>query len=150
MSLRISTKGRYGIRAVSRIAVERRSLPVSLHTISREEHIPIHYLEQLLLRLRRKGLVSSIRGPKGGYVLNRRPDRISVAEILEALEGKLTMTDCIARGECSLDKKCILNPFWARLNDRIQSDLDNITLEELVSGAWEQKLRPVTRIKDPA
>ncbi|MCJ7813414.1 Rrf2 family transcriptional regulator [bacterium] len=142
MSLRLSTKGLYSIRAVSRLANQYGKGPVSIRTIAREEYIPLHYLEQLMSRLRRKGFLKSVRGPGGGYLLTRSPDQISIGDIIQTLEGKVTIAHCVDEDQqtrCGLEKTCISRDFWSALSQRVQCILDSVSLQELIEGKWKQK-----------
>jgi Rrf2 family protein len=140
MSLRLSTKGRYGVLAVSKLASQYGKGPVPIKTIAEEEHIPLRYLEQLMVRLRRNGLLTSVRGPGGGYYLNRSPDKISLGEIIQILEGAVSVSRCVEidnEVHCEFEESCISRGFWIKLSRTIQKILDNVTLQELIDKTWE-------------
>jgi Rrf2 family cysteine metabolism transcriptional repressor len=142
MSLRLSTKGRYGVLAVSRLARTFGSGPVSIKSIAREEHIPKRYLEQLMIRLRRNGLLESIRGPGGGYTLARSPDQISLGEVIAILEGDVTVARCVGiepKNRCSFEETCVSRIFWMKLSHMIQKVLNNVSFQELIDLNWEEK-----------
>lgn len=139
MSLKLSTRGRYGVRAMSRLASNYRNNPVPIRTLAQEERIPIRYLEQIMTRLRREGLLQSTRGPGGGYKLNRPPDQISLGEIIEILEGNVSVTTCLEdnpKSQCPLEKTCFPRIFWSKLSKTIQSILNSISLQEFNENNW--------------
>lgn len=150
MSMRLSTRGRYAIRAASNLAVRHSAEPVPLKTIAKEEHIPLRYLEQLMNRMRRNGILESSRGPGGGYRLKRPPGDISLGEIISAIEGRVAVAGCVKpdrRKNCRIEKSCASRLFWADLSAMIQSVMDNVTLQELASGNWGTKMsQPCSRI----
>lgn len=137
--MRISTKGRYGLRALFDLAVYQRtkdSRPVSLREISQRQGISEAYLEQLFAPLRHHGLIRSVRGAQGGYILARPASEISVADILEALEGPMAPVDCVREDEgegevCSQVENCVAHLVWLRLRDSIAQTLKSITLEDM-------------------
>jgi len=137
--LTLSTRGEYGVRAMFEIAREYEKGPLSIKEIARRQGVSVPYLEQLLNRLRRAGLIRSQKGPGGGYVLIKRPDEISIGVILRVLEGPVALTNCLApesgRQECSLVKKCVARLLWQSLGNRIEEFLDNITLQDLLSAS---------------
>ena len=142
MSLRLSTKGCYSIRAVSRLVNEYGKGPLSIRTIAQEEYIPHRYLEQLMSRLRREGFLESVRGPGGGYTLTRPPNQISIGDIIQTLEGKVSIAQCIAENRkcrCRLEKTCVSRDFWSDLSQMVQHILDSVSLQEFVEGTWDQK-----------
>jgi Rrf2 family protein len=142
MSMRLSTRGRYAIRAASNLAGRAEYGPVALKTIAREEHIPPRYLEQLMNRMRRSGILRSSRGPGGGYVLTRPPSDITLGEIISAIEGRVAVAGCVKpdrRKNCRLEKSCASRLFWANLSGMIQAVMDSVTLQELTSGEWRKK-----------
>ncbi len=134
--MKLSTKGRYGLRAVLDIALHSEEEAVALSTIAERQSISISYLEQLIAKLKKAGIVSSTRGAKGGYILAKAPSMISVGEILRALEGNLDPVDCaeIVGGEttCNASDICVTKYVWKRISDSINSAVDNLMLSELV------------------
>ena len=93
--MRLSTKGRYGLKAMFDLTVNNGSEPISLNNIAKRQDISEHYLEQLMAILRKSGLVQSVRGAYGGYILARKPSEITVGDILRALEGPIGLVDCV-------------------------------------------------------
>lgn len=148
--MKLSTKGRYGLRAMVDLADYQEANPVSISSISARQDISISYLEQLLAKLRKAGLVKSVRGAQGGYVLTRKAEEISVGEILNALEGDLTPVNCSELGNndeksCSGSKYCVTKYVWQRINDSIQDTVNNIWLSELVEDSRKIDHKPFVR-----
>lgn len=139
--MKLSTKGRYGLRAMLDLALNQDKEAVPLSAVSERQSISISYLEQLIAKLRKAGLVNSIRGAQGGYVLSRPTTEISVGEILRALEGNLNPVDCseIMGGEatCSGSELCVTKYVWKRISDSINSAVDQIMLSELVEESLQ-------------
>jgi len=132
--MRLSTRGRYAARAMYDLALQRSNGPIPLRSISARQEISEKYLEQLFLKLRRKGLVRSVRGPGGGYRLGREPRNITLGAILRAVEGPLTPVFCVddpPRKACKRAKACQMRKFWQGLGHRILDCLDSQTLEDL-------------------
>lgn len=141
MSFRLSTKGRYGVRAIARLADDGSNQPVSIQTIANDEQIPVRYLEQLMNRLRKSGLVKSIRGARGGYQLTKPSDTITLGEIIEALEGKVAVSNCVEetkKSGCAYQGLCRFNPFWNELSQSIQNYLNHVYLSDLIQGQWKK------------
>lgn len=134
--MKLSTKGRYGLRAMLDLALNCTTEAVALSGVAERQNISISYLEQLIAKLKKAGLVNSIRGAQGGYVLARVASEISVGDILRALEGDLNPVDCseIMGGEstCSGSDLCVTKFVWKRISDSINDAVDHIMLSELV------------------
>ena len=140
MSFRVTTKGRYGLRAICRLINHYGQGPLSLQEISNCESIPIRYLEQIMSRLRRAGVCTSIRGPGGGYELARAPATINLAEVLLVLEGSVAVVTCSDEDRkacCTLEHRCVTRDFWALLSQTIQTLLENVSLKDLVDTDWK-------------
>lgn len=135
--MKISTKGRYGLRAVIDIAIHGENEPVSLSDIAVRENISISYLEQLIAKLKRAQIVTSVRGAKGGYSLAKNKDQISVGDILRALEGDLAPVNCSEVTEhgspCKESKQCLSKVVWRRISDSINNAVDNLMLSDLLA-----------------
>lgn len=137
MALRITTRGRYGVRAVCRLARNPDDKPLTIQSIAEQENIPIRYLEQIMVRLRRDGILESVRGPGGGYSLGIPPDRLSIGRILRTLEGEFAVVWCAdenAPQSCEHEDDCIARPLWAAVSSTLADILDRITLQELIDG----------------
>lgn len=133
--MRISTKGRYGLRALIDLALYSEIEPVSINSIALRQDISERYLEQLMTLLKKAGLIKSIRGAGGGYVLAKEIDEISVGDILRALEGNLEPVECSAYREedgCQAADKCVTKYVWQRINESINRTVDEISLRQLV------------------
>ncbi|SES86647.1 RrF2 family transcriptional regulator [[Clostridium] polysaccharolyticum] len=133
--MKISTKGRYGLRAVLDLAMNSETEAVSLSSIAERQHISVSYLEQLVSKLRKAGIVNSIRGAQGGYVLAKPANEISVGDILRALEGDLHPVDCaeVSGGEsvCEGAGLCVSKFVWKRISDSISQAVDTLMLSDL-------------------
>lgn len=128
--MRITTQGEYGLRCIRALAESR--LPLSIKEVSAYEKLPKPYVEQLFLKLRRAGLIRSLRGPRGGYVLAKPPSRVKANEIIKALEGETFEVVCERRkGRCAHTEECSLRPLWKALKKRVDHLLENATLEML-------------------
>lgn len=134
-NLKLSTKGRYGLRAMIDLAQYSGEAPVSITSISARQDISERYLEQLMAMLKKAGLVSSIRGAGGGYILAKDMREISVGDILRTLEGSLEPVECPGLepdGECKAADSCVTKYVWKRINDSINRTVDEIMLDQLV------------------
>lgn len=133
--MKLSTKGRYGLRAMIDLADYSEEMPQSISNIATRQSISDSYLEQLMAKLKKAGLIKSIRGAQGGYVLAKDSKDISVGDILRALEGDLSPVKCgdlDGNSGCSGSDCCVTKNVWKRINDSIQDAVDGITLYELV------------------
>ncbi|MGI5922220.1 MAG: RrF2 family transcriptional regulator [Syntrophomonadaceae bacterium] len=130
----ISTKGRYGLRAMVDLAISSNSGLVALNSIAERQNISANYLEQVFSLLKKAGLVNSVKGSQGGYILAEKPANITVGVILRALEGDLNV---IKKEENKTNgniiENCLTINVWDKLNDAINSTIDSITLEDLVN-----------------
>jgi Rrf2 family iron-sulfur cluster assembly transcriptional regulator len=130
--MRLTTKGRFAVTAMMDVAMHGTKGPVTLAAVSERQKISLSYLEQLFGKLRRHGLVDSVRGPGGGYNLARSSDKISVAEVIVAVDEPIDATQCGGKENCQDDKRCMTHELWSALNDHIFSFLQGVTLGELV------------------
>jgi Rrf2 family iron-sulfur cluster assembly transcriptional regulator len=130
--MRLTTKGRFAVTAMMDLALRGGSEPVTLAEISGRQHISLSYLEQLFGKLRRQGLVKSVRGPGGGYRLAKSMPEISVADIILAVDEPIDATQCGGKENCQDDRKCLTHDLWANLNSHIFSYLRAVTLADLV------------------
>lgn len=130
--MKLSTKGRYGIKAMVDLAIHYGVEPVSIKSISERQNISEYYLEQLFAPLRKADIIKSVRGAQGGYILNREPKNITTAEIMEVLEGPVEISDCLEENTCSNIDCCATRGFWARIKESIDSVLESTTLQDLV------------------
>ncbi|HHF1771122.1 TPA: Fe-S cluster assembly transcriptional regulator IscR [Haemophilus influenzae] len=131
--MKLTSKGRYAVTAVLDIALSADGGPVSLADISERQHISLSYLEQLFAKLRKDGLVKSVRGPGGGYQLGLPSEQISVGMIIAAVNENIHVTKCLGRENCKNGVECLTHELWEDLSLRIESFLNEITLAELVN-----------------
>lgn len=130
--MKISTKGRYGVRLMVSLAVNYKNGRTSLREIAKNQEISEKYLEQIINPLTKAGLVNSFRGSQGGYALTFPPEEITVGRVLRVLEGSLAPVDCSENNEaCERIKNCVTYPLWVRLKEAIENVVDNVTLADL-------------------
>ncbi len=147
--MRLTTKGRYAVTAMLDLAIHYKDGPITLADISRRQGISLSYLEQLFSRLRRRGLVSSVRGPGGGYRLARAAADIPVIEVISAVDEDVDIRKCGGLGNCQEDGNCLTHELWCDLSERIQGFLSNISLGQLVdrNGVREVSERQDHRVQ---
>ena len=131
--MKLSTKGRYGIHAMYDLAQFGSETPQPIKSIAERQNIPEAYLEQLIGQLRRSGLVKSVRGAQGGYLLSRSPAEITVGEVLRTLEGELAVVDCLMEEDaCHKACSCPTRVVWKKLRDGVNEIVDGITLQDML------------------
>ncbi|MCC7515746.1 MAG: Fe-S cluster assembly transcriptional regulator IscR [Pseudomonadales bacterium] len=138
--MRLTTKGRYAVTAMLDLALRSDKGPVSLAEISSRQGISLSYLEQLFSRLRSNALVSSVRGPGGGYRLSRDAALISVAQIIDAVNESVDATHCGGEGDCQQGEKCLTHDLWCLLSEKIHDFLGAISLASLVNSQSVQEV----------
>jgi Rrf2 family iron-sulfur cluster assembly transcriptional regulator len=143
--MRLTTKGRFAVTAMVDLAMRQNRGPVTLAAISERQHISLSYLEQLFGKLRRAKLVSSVRGPGGGYNLARPAEQVSVADIVTAVDEPLDATQCGGKENCLDDRRCMTHDLWATLNEKMYDYLSSVSLADLVA---HQQGKPVSVLKD--
>jgi Rrf2 family iron-sulfur cluster assembly transcriptional regulator len=150
--MRLSTKAQYAVRALVDLSLHSEGRPVALREISRREEIPLNYLEQLFLRLKKGHIIESVRGPGGGYLLARDSAEISISDIVATVEEPLNPVSCLdeAEGPCSRGNRCVTRNVWKGLGERIRGFLDSISLDELTREAREKLSSPPSLEKKPA
>jgi len=132
--MNLTTKGRYAVTAMLDLAIRYDHGPIALADVTERQDISLSYLEQLFARLRREGLVVSVRGPGGGYRLNRHPRDITVSDIIDAIDESVDVTRCGGEGSCQHGERCLTHTLWANLSDHIHDFLQSVTLEKLVDS----------------
>ena len=137
--MRLTTKGRFAVTAMIDLALRSERGPVTLAAISERQHISLSYLEQLFGKLRRHQLVSSTRGPGGGYMVARPLGTISVAEIIHAVDEPLDATSCGGHENCADEHRCMTHDLWTTLNRKMNEYLSSVSLQQLVD-TQRQKL----------
>ena len=131
--MKLSTRSRYGIRGLLELALHYGEGPVQIKTIADVEGISVKYLEQLIAQLKSAGFVSSLRGPKGGYVLAKAPASIRLYDVFDVLEGPVIPLECLDDGDaCERVADCILRPVWKELRDAVEEVLCKTTFQDLV------------------
>jgi Rrf2 family iron-sulfur cluster assembly transcriptional regulator len=133
MVMRLTTKGRYAVTAMLDLALHDGKGPISLADISERQGISLSYLEQLFAKLRKSGLVKSVRGPGGGYSLNRISSEIAVAQVVDAVNESVDATGCQRKGNCQSGEVCLTHHLWEDLSNQIHNFLSDISLQDLVS-----------------
>jgi Rrf2 family iron-sulfur cluster assembly transcriptional regulator len=132
--MRLTTKGRFAVTAMVDLTQRGGKGPVTLAAISERQKISLSYLEQLFSKLRKNDVVASVRGPGGGYCLSRPASKISIAEIVVAVDEPLDATNCGRLGNCNDGQPCSTHDLWMGLNDRIFDYLQQVSLQQLVDG----------------
>ena len=138
--MRLTTKGRYAVTAMLYLALHKNQGPVSLSDISSRQAISLSYLEQLFSKLRRSELVSSVRGPGGGYELKRGSDEIFIAQIIDAVDESVDTTKCQGAGDCQGGETCLTHYLWEDLSEQIHTFLESISLADLVAKNEVKKI----------
>jgi len=131
--MRLTAKGRYAVTAMLDLAVHQKSGPISLADISRRQGISLSYLEQLFAKLRKHNLVNSVRGPGGGYQLERDPGQIFVAEIVDSVDENVDATRCSGRADCQHGEMCLSHQLWSDLSSEIHHFLSGIDLASIIA-----------------
>ena len=138
--MRLTTKGRYAVTAMLDLALHKSQGPISLSDISSRQAISLSYLEQLLSKLRKSELVSSVRGPGGGYELKRGSDEIYIAQIIDAVDESVDTTKCQGAGDCQGGETCLTHYLWEDLSEQIHAFLESISLADLVAKNEVKKI----------
>lgn len=131
--MKISTKGRYGLRAIIDLALNSNGEHVSLVNIAERQDISKNYLEQVFSTLRKAGIVKSVKGAQGGYELAKGLSEITAGEILRALEGSLSVVNPSNENESNKIEKCIKKNVWDKIDESVNTVVDNTTLEDLIN-----------------
>lgn len=138
--MRLSTRGHYGLKAMFDLALNYGPDPIPLKNVAERQSISENYLEQLIATLRKNGLVISVRGAQGGYILARPPSEINVGDIIRVLEGPIAPVECVSEVEpsqCDQSDFCITRLVWARVRDCIAEVLDSISLADMCRESEE-------------
>ncbi len=149
--MRLTTKGRFAVTAMLDLAMRQGGGPVTLAGISERQKISLSYLEQLFGKLRRYGLVESVRGPGGGYYLAKPMEEIVVSDIIQAVDEPIDATQCGGLGNCHDEHECMTHDLWVTLNAKIIEYLSSITLSQLVAKQCAGKIAPLggDKVKRP-
>ncbi|MTI66459.1 MAG: Rrf2 family transcriptional regulator [Firmicutes bacterium] len=132
--MRLSTKGRYGLKAMFELALHSGEGPIPLKDIAESQNISEHYLEQLVATLRRAGYVNSVRGAQGGYLLSKEPKNITVGDVIRCLEGQIAPAECVMKdaADCNRESYCVTQTVWRKIRDSVNEVIDNTTLQDMV------------------
>ena len=135
--MKLSTRGRYGTRALLDIALHEGEAPVALKDIAQRQQISFPYLKHLVTPLIARGILGSARGPRGGVSLLKRPEEIKLSEVIQLLEGSTAPVECIDNPEtCARSNLCVTRDIWSKLNKALNEVLESITLQDLVE--WQK------------
>ena len=138
--MKISTKGRYGLRILADIALNGGEKPRLIREISKSQNLSQKYVGRLIIELRKKGFLNSIRGARGGYMLAKDPADITLLDILETMEGEMSVVACVAcPKKCKRSSSCFARDTWAKLNNDIKASFSKITLADVMSPKGEEK-----------
>ena len=139
--MKLSTRTRYGIRAIFELALNYGKGPVKLKRIAEKQDISVKYLEQLIAILKTGGFVRSIRGSKGGYILAKKPSEIKLSDCVRCLEGQLAAVECVENDDyCQRSDNCIVKQVWVKVTEAVENILQSITLQDLVDRAENRKM----------
>lgn len=136
--MKLSTKGRYGVKAMFALAQKYGQGPIPLKNIAKEQGISEPYLEQIISSLRKARLVKSVRGAQGGYMLTKDPAEITVGDIIRILEGPIVPTDCVIDDDnitCQNARECVPRGVWKKVKDSVNEVMDSITLKQMCDEA---------------
>ncbi len=131
--MKLSTKGRYGVKAMVELAINYGGAPLSIKTISARQNISEYYLEQLFSPLRKAKLITSIRGAQGGYILSSEPKEIKVSDIMYVLEGPIEIAECIDGTACNNIDCCATRLLWEKIKNSIDEVMEGVTLQDIVN-----------------
>jgi len=142
--MKLSTRGHYGLKAMYDLALHYGEGPIPISEIAQRQLISEPYLEQLFSALRKAGLIKSVRGAQGGYLLNRLPEEITVGEIVRVLEGPIAPVECVSENvkeACDQADACISRVVWSKVRDALNKVMDSITLRDMVEEASRNQSR---------
>ena len=134
--MRVTTKGRYALRAIVRLTTSQDGKPVSIRTLSEIENISPEFLEQIFFKLRKDGLITSTRGPGGGFMLKKPAAKITIADVFSAVGEGLALTPCTDFGDkdCDQDKACDLHGFWDATSKYMREYFSTITIQSVIDN----------------
>jgi Rrf2 family cysteine metabolism transcriptional repressor len=139
--MKLSTRTRYGMRAIIELGKHEEEGPLQLKIIAQRQDISVKYLEQLMAVMKSAGIVRSIRGSKGGYVLAKAPEKIKLSDVLHCLEGSVTTVECVENKDyCVRAADCAARQLWSQLQQAIEDVLQSMTLQDLVNKAKDKRI----------
>ena len=130
--MRVTTKGRYALRAITNLALADSDKPIPIKRIAGEEAISPEFLEQIFFRMKKSGIISSVRGPGGGFMLDKKPEEITVKDIFDAVGEGLEITPCMGEEGCERIENCVATDVWHEASDLIVSYFENLTLRRVM------------------
>ena len=137
--MKLSTRTRYGIRAILELAENYKKGPLQLKNIAKRQDISVKYLEQIMTILRSGELIRSIRGPRGGYTLAKAPNQIKLSDVFDCLEGTVTTVECVEdENYCARIADCMARQLWTQVHEAIRNILQSVTLQDLVERAKDK------------
>lgn len=140
--MKLSTKGRYGLKAMFELSINQKDGPVPLKLIARNQNISDQYLEQIFAKLRKANLVQSVRGAQGGYLLAKDANNITVGDILTVLEGPISLSDCVLDEDiCENSSICVTKVVWEKIKKGIDEVVDSITLQDMINDYNKNKFK---------
>jgi Rrf2 family cysteine metabolism transcriptional repressor len=138
--MKLSTKGRYAVRAMLDLALHYGEGPILLRDVARREHISERYLEQIILSLKAAGLVNSTRGARGGFMLTKPPSQIRLIEVMQVSEGSMAPVECVSDPKvCSRSSLCVTRDIWSEMKEAMSGILESTTLQDLVERQREKE-----------
>lgn len=141
--MKLSTKGKYGVKAMMDLAIHYGTEPISIKSISKRQGISEYYLEQLFAPLRKAKLIKSVRGAQGGYILNKEPRDITVLDIMNILEGPVDISDCIDKDVCDHMDICATRTLWKKIKDSIDNVMASVTLQDMLEDYLASQGSPI-------
>jgi Rrf2 family protein len=140
--MKLSTRSRYGVRLMLALGLNEKKGPIFLKDIARSEGISGKYLSLIIMPLKAKGLVNTFRGAHGGYILSRPASEIKLLDIIEPLEGDLTLVDCVKKPDiCDRSSECVTRDVWCEMSSLLSDFLDTLTLDDLIKKYKKKKAK---------
>lgn len=140
--MKLSTKGRYGLKAMFELSLNQENGPVPLKFIAKKQNISDQYLEQIFSKLKKSGLVQSVRGAQGGYLLAKEANKITVGDILTVLEGPISLSDCVLDEDvCENSSMCVTKVVWEKMKKGIDEVVNSITLQDMINDYNKSKIK---------
>ncbi|TVR01286.1 MAG: Rrf2 family transcriptional regulator [Spirochaetaceae bacterium] len=151
--MRVTTKGRYALRALTKLAMHAEERPIPIKRLAEEEEISPEFLEQIFFRLKKSGVIRSVRGPGGGFMMNREPADVSVREIFDAVGEGIDLTPCSnysddGNGHCVREDFCIVHDVWQEASVHINQYFDSLTLDKVIARGMDRYLAAMERQRE--
>lgn len=143
--MKISTKGRYGLRILMDLAIHQSDKPRLIRDIAKSQQISEKYISRLVIALRKAGMIRSVRGVNGGFHLAMKPEDITLLDVIEVMEGPLSIVDCVsAPKQCSMSENCAPREIWCKLNEDIRGLMRQTTLADILASYARQNQQQFT------